>query len=1296
MKPFLSLYFFLLFLCLSAFSQGTCDKYEELIQSAHDAVENEEYTKAVKKYNAAKVCDPIKSSEIDALILHVFEEIDQKVKEAEKNLEIAKAAEEKAKRSAVLAKQAQASTLLAKREADRLREVAEEQKLKVMVALAKSQEKENPTYAAHLAEEALQTDSLNEDAKAVYNTIKESSQTEDLFYQVELKGHSAGITSIDINKTGSWIVTGSKDGTARLWTKSGKMLHTFEGHYGFVTDVAFSKDDSLLFSSSTDASLAIWDLKKDKFGSRIRSLTGHSAGINALAVSPIDSIVVTGSADHTAKVWSLGDSTFGQLLDTYDEHEGEILDVSISPDSGLILTASEDNHAFVWKYNESRRARNRVVRTRLNKDITAVSFSPKRSINRYLLAGSLDKKLSLFRANNLRRNNLLEPILEYPNMDYQALAFSRSDEIRFIVSIQSEAQIWILNTANGNDVELTPQFYLKGHEGTIHAVAFAPKDRYVVTGGEDGIAKIWNLPEPKNYDLHSPEYDDLLYHQRMPLEILDYFELEITDEDDYLLGENQYQLLVNAEFLENKITKDSKGNKHADPYESSLLKRIYGKVFTGDFLRKISTEDLLLILETLERNEISNMKAFYSELLETAKKELANRCGTAAPIQLISLASGIEGRLEGVSEEILYKRAINKAVTEFDPFEMRNFFQKIRRTSRDSVQYVSILSQLDAHLLSDSIKFIENKLMPAQNEKLIADYKNYIEDRFEETHSSAYVACMKKIINLELAATSELSELLNISQNLLNNYKNREDKILLHVYKDFDQETWEKILVSQQLKTLGADSLIIFLMEALSREEWYIDHDTVSPFLDHAEFLFSSVHAKKESGNPAFSFALMDISNLLYNKYRNQRAPQSYRRRPRTTPIRRSAQRTLAYPSPRTLSTRPLNRRRTINTRERYRQTPPSTSSTLSPENKAAIKKMYREFDEGVWEKIMLPSKRKTIKVDELTTLLKPALNREESYQLDSLSSPFNSYGETVISWLNAKMDKHDVSFSPFLLRLSNSLYTNYASIRRTRSYTTLYDSFDSKIWQMIMRPSRQNVYGAKSLVDLLPACLSRKASNKSPVSPYTAYTDILSSLIDDKMDSISTKNLETLANRIYSNAQRLSSTDYGNRAERYDYAIKYNEIVHQRLPDDTEIEGRLATMYGNNGWYLVHEGRFVEAYQQTEKAAELGAELDYKDQKELAHTNQALGYLFANEMEKANDIYNRLKCQPYYNRRYKNYAGVFLKDLKALRDHFTQENNAEKLSNHFKKNPKDNMDMFIKRMDDMIKMLSETNCEAQ
>ena len=147
-----------------------------------------------------------------------------------------------------------------------------------------------------------------------------------------------------------WLVTGSSDGTARLWDLTAKnpaaSLVVLGGHKRAVVTVGIS--NRWLVTGSEDNTACLWDLTaEDPAASRV-VLHGHEGAVNALWISSDNHRLVTGSDDKTARLWDLTAKDPAASPVVLRGHGGAVNAVGISQDSRWLVTGSYDNTVRLW------------------------------------------------------------------------------------------------------------------------------------------------------------------------------------------------------------------------------------------------------------------------------------------------------------------------------------------------------------------------------------------------------------------------------------------------------------------------------------------------------------------------------------------------------------------------------------------------------------------------------------------------------------------------------------------------------------------------------------------------------------------------------------------------------------------------------------------------------------------------------------------------------------------------------------------------------------------------------------
>ncbi len=337
-----------------------------------------------------------------------------------------------------------------------------------------------------------------------------------------LRSHKNYISAIAISPDSHWLVTAGDHHDVRLWdlTAADPSANpvVLPGGGNLDTVISISPDSHWLVTSSWDshanrgetAATYLWNLKAANPGASPFELKGHTASVSNVAFSPDVRWLVTSSGeydthtsrmDKTPRVWDLTAPDPSAQPRLLIGHEGPIGAMAISRNSRLLVTGGGgdklerhyDGTARVWDLGGKGQTAKHVLPGH-NAPIIAIAIT---SGNHWVATftqtgtGVHDGESTTYLWDlNAAKPDETKPVKLWDDFPKNVSGIRVSENNHWLVARNN-------NTAYVWDLTATDPFrnarILRGHEGMILSMAFSPDNHWIVTSGNDQMARVWSL-----------------------------------------------------------------------------------------------------------------------------------------------------------------------------------------------------------------------------------------------------------------------------------------------------------------------------------------------------------------------------------------------------------------------------------------------------------------------------------------------------------------------------------------------------------------------------------------------------------------------------------------------------------------------------------------------------------------------------------------------------------------------------------------------------------------------------------
>ncbi|GMT05154.1 hypothetical protein PENTCL1PPCAC_27328, partial [Pristionchus entomophagus] len=288
-----------------------------------------------------------------------------------------------------------------------------------------------------------------------------------------LNGHEGEIYTARFSPDGQSIASAGFDQNILLWNVYGECdnYSTLKGHTGAIMDVHWSTDSDNLFSCATDKMVRVWDMAT---GQCIRKMRGHNDIVNSLHPARRGpQLICTASDDGTVKVF---DTRRKEAVKSYDCNGFQQTAVTFNDTAEQVISGSIDNDIRVF---DLRRDDIAYVLRGHTDTITGLALSPDGS---HLLSNSMDCSARMWDVRPYAPAERCTRVFlgHQHNFEKNLLKCAWSADSYRVSCGSSDRYVYVWEVSSKKII-----YKLPGHQGSVNAVDFHPKEPILLSAGSD-------------------------------------------------------------------------------------------------------------------------------------------------------------------------------------------------------------------------------------------------------------------------------------------------------------------------------------------------------------------------------------------------------------------------------------------------------------------------------------------------------------------------------------------------------------------------------------------------------------------------------------------------------------------------------------------------------------------------------------------------------------------------------------------------------------------------------------------
>jgi len=309
-------------------------------------------------------------------------------------------------------------------------------------------------------------------------------QTQQLKWE-SINSGGTGSSALAISPDDRWIIF--PDDRARvnlISTETGKLETSFTGHTRNITALAFHPDSDRFVSGSVDGTIRLWSIARP---GGIATMRLHRETVNSIAFNLDGTRMISGGADHALVV---ADVETAQELVTIRDVDSPVVRVAAGPDQRTVALVTEAGELRIF---DARADRGELM-FQADSAISSIAFHPG---GRRIATGSVDGIIQLWDAidgvpqGRLEEHQYPVTSIQFISQDDDGLMSTLGDPfdtIRKMREGEFRLQRWDVRSG-------LPRLNILAHRYSIVHSSVSPNGKVIATTSMDGTCCLWDTQQ---------------------------------------------------------------------------------------------------------------------------------------------------------------------------------------------------------------------------------------------------------------------------------------------------------------------------------------------------------------------------------------------------------------------------------------------------------------------------------------------------------------------------------------------------------------------------------------------------------------------------------------------------------------------------------------------------------------------------------------------------------------------------------------------------------------------------------